>query len=84
MRLSFTRMRASFSTKCMLQMDFVSFGVKGDRMELHIGKEGPIRMTLGEQTRNDDYYYPIVACRADTELYSLPDISPCLSKNDIQ
>ena len=72
------------STKCVLKMDFVSFGVKGDCMELHIGKGGPIRMTLGEQTCNDDYYYPIVACRADTELYSLLDISSCLSKNDVQ
>ena len=72
------------STNCLIQLDFLAFGVTGDCMQLRVGKEGPIRMTLGEPARSDDYWYPVVACRADKELHSLPDISSCLSKNDVQ
>jgi hypothetical protein len=71
------------STKCRVQLDYLSLGVKDDCLELHVGSVGPIRTSLREQVCNDDYYYPVIACQADKGVYSLPDICPCLSSKDL-
>jgi hypothetical protein len=63
-------------TKCQVQLGSLSFGVKEDCLELRVGNEGHIKTSIRQQVHTDDYYYPIVVCRA------CPDkgcaIWPCL------
>ena len=67
-------------TKCQVQLGSLSFGVKEDCLELRVGNEGPIKTPIRQQVHTDDYYYPIVVCRAcpDKGSYLLADICPCL------
>ena len=73
------------SIKCQVLLEYLSFGIVQDCFELRVGKEGPMMTPLSEQVCTDDYYYPVVACRAQQgkEQYALPDICPCLSLKDV-
>ena len=83
-RLTFHKNACELSSiKCQVQLHYLSFGVKGDCLELQIGNKGPVRTALSEQVCSDDYYYPVVACLADKGVYSLPDVCPCLNMNEV-